>query len=81
MVTVSDVKFFSDREGKCPECGREPVMLGRMNIVGMAFRPLRCIDCCFGPPYYLWDNCPQCGWWQPGWKCDKCGEVIRGEES
>jgi methionyl-tRNA synthetase len=79
MATVSDVKFYPEREGKCPECGREPVKLGRVNLAGMDLG--LCIDCYFGPPRDLWENCPECGWLEPGWKCDKCGAVIQPEEA
>jgi hypothetical protein len=79
MATVSDVKFFGESEGRCPECGRDPVKLGRVNLAGFGHRRC-CIDCCFGPPREFWVNCPECGWWQPeGEACDKCGEPMRAD--
>jgi hypothetical protein len=74
MATVSEVKFFPGDPGRCPECGREGVQLGRVNLVGFEGRPPCCIDCCFGPPKEFWSTCQSCGFWQPeGEACDRCG--------
>jgi len=78
MATVSEVLWSGSGEPtRCPECGREGVVLGTVNLDHPSFRKPRCIDCSFGPPKWLWLDCPECGWWQPGEVCDGCGAAIR----
>ena len=75
-ATVSEVVFIPGSEGECPECRRKPVKLGHVNLAGAESRAPHCIDCAFGPPKELWETCQNCGWRQPGDKCDKCGAEM-----
>jgi len=78
MPTVSDIKFVPLARGACPDCGRHGLELGRVSPDYPGADILRCIDCHFGPPLDLWEECPNCGYPQPGDVCAKCGTIIRG---
>lgn len=77
MTTVSDVCWIPEGEpARCPDCGREPVRLGRVNQPYRGAHRLICIDCHVGPPLYFWMTCPACGWFQPGEVCEKCSTDL-----
>lgn len=69
MVTVSEIKFIPEKEGKCPQCGRVR-MLGHINTADDSDNYSRCIDCCFGPPQEYWERCEDCGQLYVGEHCD-----------
>ena len=75
-LTVSDVKFVPLSCGTCPECNRPGLELGRVNLPDVSSARLVCIDCHFGPPPWLWQICPACGYRQPGNICHKCGTAT-----
>jgi hypothetical protein len=49
-ATVSQVFWTPEATGKCPDCGRDGVQLGRVNLAYDFARRLACIHCHFGPP-------------------------------
>lgn len=84
MATVSEIAWKPEKEGKCPQCGRERT-LGHINTYDDADNYARCIDCCFGPPMEYWEMCDVCGQLFVGDGCDnpKCPErkqlrVVKG---
>lgn len=75
MATVSEISWHKEKDGICPQCGRERP-LGHINTADDAEYFARCIDCCFGPPMEYWDMCEACGELYAGYCCDnpKCPE-------